>query len=190
MEKSIFDNKKIIDDGFYYDDEGQFHYVLADTKFIFATNFAGNPEQDKYGDSRHKANIIINNPKVVQMMIDAGANVRSTKPRMNDDPSDFTPEYFVTVIAKYRRRLDGRPVRNPSQVYLMSNGTKRCLTEETIGLLDDTMISKVDCTLTPYRYDPNKDAISLNIDIMYVKQRVRYDPFASDYDDGVEEDPF
>ena len=33
--------------------------TIENTRFIFATNFSGDPERDTYGDDSRKANIII-----------------------------------------------------------------------------------------------------------------------------------
>lgn len=48
--------------------------------------------------------------------------MHETRPRQDEDPSEFIPEYFVTVLLKYRNRA-GQPVKYPPKVYLVSGDT-------------------------------------------------------------------
>ena len=69
--------------------------AIDNTKFIFATNFAGDPTKDRYNDARPKANIIIPDPEQAKDLIKAGVRVRETRPRPDHDPDDFQPQGFA-----------------------------------------------------------------------------------------------
>ena len=73
--------------------------TVENTKFIFATNFSGDPKRDKYGNDARVGNLILNNPRVIDELIRAGFNVRQTQPKPGDD--DFEPTYFVKIRANY-----------------------------------------------------------------------------------------
>ena len=72
--------------------------AVDDTRFIFQTNFAGDPTKDRFADARRKANLLIPDPEQAKDLIKAGFKVRETRPRPDDDPNDFVPEFFVTVL--------------------------------------------------------------------------------------------
>ena len=78
--------------------------AVDNTRFIFQTNFAGDPTKDRYADSRRKANLLIPDPEQAKDLIKAGFKVRETRPREDDDPRDFKPDYFVSVLLKYRNK--------------------------------------------------------------------------------------
>ena len=154
--------------------------AVDDTQFIFATNFSGDPENDRYQDTRRKANIIISDPNQIQKLIDCGVNVRSTRPK-DDDVENFEPEHFVTIQLKYRNR-DGSPVKFPPKVYLVSGGKPpRLLDEEAVECIDHMYVQNVNVILNVYNYDPDNNKSSLQIRTMYVEQRLDDDPYASRY---------
>ena len=66
--------------------------AVDDTRFIFQTNFSGDPARDRFADSRRKANLLIPDPEQAKDLIKAGFKVRETRPRQDDDPDTFTPE--------------------------------------------------------------------------------------------------
>lgn len=161
--------------------EGSERMLAVDnTRFIFATNFAGNPENDKFGDNRRKANIIVNDPDQIQKLIDCGVNVRETRPREGDGET-FEPEHFVTIQVKYRNR-DGAPVKYPPKVYLVSGGKPPVLLDEdSVECLDHMYIQNVNVVLNIYNYDPDNNKSSLQVRTMYVEQRLDDDPYAARY---------
>lgn len=153
--------------------------AVDDTRFIFATNFAGDPKLDRYNDARPKANIIIPSAEQAKDLIKMGVNVRQTRPRQDDDPDTFQPEYFVTALVKYRNR-SGEPVKYPPRVYLVSDGAEPVLLdEESIKQIDQIRVRNVNVILNPYEYEPGK--ISLYIRVMYVEQDMNDDPYAHLY---------
>lgn len=170
--------------------------AIDNTRFIYQTQFSGDPTKDRFGDSRRKCNILIPDMEQVRDLIKAGFTVRETKPRQDEDPADFQPEYFVTAILKYRNR-NGMPVKYPPKVYLVNENDEPVLqSEDTIALLDDMRIRNVNVILNPYEYDPANHGMSLYIRTMYVEQDMDDDPYAALYRrrreevDESEEEPF
>ena len=47
---------------------------------------------------------------MITNLLKAGFKVRETRPRPDDDPQSFIPEYFVTGVLMYRTR-GGSPVK-------------------------------------------------------------------------------
>lgn len=155
--------------------------AVDDTRFIFQTNFAGDPTKDRFSDSRRKANLLIPDSEQVKDLIKAGFKVRETRPRQDEDPSEFMPEYFVTVLLKYRNRA-GQPVKYPPKVYLVSGDNEPVLLdEESVACIDNMRIKNVNVILNPYEYDPANNGLSLYIRTMYVEQDLDDDPYAARY---------
>ena len=51
--------------------------VLEDTKFIFKTNFAGDPNEDRFRSTKRRGNIIIPDIEMAQALLDAGFKVKA-----------------------------------------------------------------------------------------------------------------
>ena len=155
--------------------------AIDDTRFIFQSNLSGNPDGDRFGDMRRKCNIIIPDPEQAKDLIKAGFKVRQTKPRQDDDPEDFQPEFFVTAILKYRTKA-GVPVKYPPKVYLVSDDNEPVLlSEDSVGLIDTMRVKNVNVVLNPYEYDPTNNGLNLYIRTMYVEQDLDDDPYAARY---------
>lgn len=158
--------------------------AVDDTRFIFQTNFAGDPTKDRFADARRKANLLIPDPEQAKDLIKAGFKVRETRPRPDDDPNDFVPEFFVTVLLKYRNRKN-EPVKYPPKVYLVSGGNEPVLLDEdSVACIDQMRIRNVNVILNPYEYDPVNNGMSLYIRTMYVEQDLDDDPYAARYARG------
>lgn len=155
--------------------------AVDDTRFIFATNFSGDPTKDRYADSRRKANLLIPDPEQAKDLVKAGFKVRETRPRPDDDPNEFVPEYFVTALLKYRNR-SGQPVKYPPKVYLVSGDKEPVLLDEdSVSCIDSMRVKNVNVILNPYEYDPANNGLSLYIRTMYVEQDLDDDPYAARY---------
>lgn len=169
--------------------------AVDDTRFIFATNFSGDPTKDRFADTRRKANLLIPDSEQAKDLIKAGFKVRETRPRPDDDPNEFVPEYFVTVLLKYRNR-SGQMVKYPPKVYLVSGDKEPVLLdEESVDCIDNMRVKNVNVILNPYEYDPANNGLSLYVRTMYVEQDLDDDPYAARYrsrreDRRDEEDPF
>lgn len=147
--------------------------TIDDTRFIFATNFAGDPTKGgKFRSTTRFGNIII--PKSLAMeLLEDGYNVRETTPRPIDGP-DFEPEYFIKTIAKY----DGP---YPPKIYLVSGDSEPVLMDkDSLVDIDRARIAKVRVVLNPWK-DEIRDKTSFYIRTMYVEQDVESDPFARYY---------
>lgn len=158
-------------------------FNFDDTRFIFMTNFSGDPKRDNFGDSRRKVNIIVPSENLAKDLMKAGIKVRTTTPGKYDDPNDFVPEYHVTVLVQFRKK-DGEPVKYPPAVYLVTPGHEPVkMTEETIGSLDHIRIKNVNCvaTIRDYVDSHGNPGRNLQTRTMYVEQDMDDDPYASRY---------
>lgn len=154
---------------------------VDNTRFIFRTNFEGDPQKDKFGDSRRKACLIIPSEEQAKDIMKMGFTVNKTKPRQNDDPETFKPEYYVTILVQYRKK-DGNPVKYPPMVKLVQeDGHKTKLDENTIGILDDIRVKNVNTVLSERIYGPGENDRNLYVRVMYVEQRMDDDPYADLY---------
>jgi hypothetical protein len=146
---------------------------IDDTKFKFITNFAGDPERDRFGSDARQANIIIPDAEQAMALMQAGFNVKSTKPREDDD-ENFEPEYFIAIKVNYDTKW-------PPKIYLVSgNSDPVLLNEDTIGSIDDCSVANVNVILNPYE-NQRTGRKSLYVRTMYVEQNVDEDPFAHRY---------
>ena len=152
---------------------------IDDTRFIYETNFAGDPAKDKFGDARRKCNIIIPDPEQAKNMLEQGYRVKSTKPGQDDDPEDFVPTHFVQAVLKYRDRY-GKALKYPPKVYLVNADNQPIpLDEESVDVLDRIRASNVNVILNGWETDDG--GRSLYIRTMYVEQDFDDDPYAARY---------
>lgn len=162
---------------------------FEDTKFIFMTNFSGDPARDNFGNSSRKVNIIIPSYEQAQAMIAEGLNVKETKPRPGDEEG-FIPDYYIVLYIGYRNRYN-EPVKNPPRIYIVSGNSAVpvLLDENSVGDLDHIFIKNVKCVASIYE-NPVTGKKTLYVRTMYVEQDFDDDPFAADYVKGavVEED--
>lgn len=69
---------------------------IDDTRFIFTTNFSGDPERDRFGSDQRRVNVVIPTEELAQHLLDLGVKVKQTKPnpeRTYDEP--FVPTLYV-----------------------------------------------------------------------------------------------
>lgn len=146
---------------------------IENTKFIFRTNFAGDPEKDSYGSDARKGNILIPDEQQAMDLIDAGFNIKHTKPR-DDEEDDFIPKYFVSISANYNSEW-------PPKIYLVTGRAEPVLLDDqSIGAIDKVYVINVNVVLNPYT-NGKTGRNSLYIKTMYVEQDIDDDPFASKY---------
>ena len=151
---------------------------LENTRFIFNTNFAGDPANDpKFHSTARQGNVIIPDADLAQQMIRDGFNVKETKPRPGFE-DDFTPEYFIAVKLSFSGR-------KPPKVYLVSgNSTPVLLDEESVSEIDrlqeNRSVANVNCLCNVY-HNEERDTNSLYVNIMYVEQLIDDDPYAARY---------
>lgn len=146
---------------------------IEGTRFIFRTNFSGDPERDSFGSSARKANIMIPDEQQALELRDEGFNIKQTKPREGEE-EDFIPKYFVSISLNYDSEW-------PPKVYLVTGKNMPVLLdEESIGILDKIYVTNVDVVLNPY-HNQRTGRNSLYVKTMYVEQDVEDDPFAAKY---------
>ena len=158
--------------------------IVENGKFIFDTNFAGDPKKDRFGSDERKANLVIPDIDLARELIDDGFNVRLTKPRVGEEEG-FVPRYFVKVKLNYKSTW-------PPKAYLVTDEDKSVLLdEESVACLDDIWVDRVNAVLNRYEGPNGK---SLYVKSMEVYQKVDDDPISAKYRrrnrDEEEEIPF
>lgn len=145
--------------------------IVDETKFIFNTNFSGDPKRDRFGNDQRKGNLIIPNEEQALDLLDEGFNVKQTRPRPGEEEG-FIPRYYVPIKANYDSQW-------PPKVYLVTDDNKAVLLDsDTVGCIDDMWIEKVNVVLNQYEGPNGK---SLYVKSMEVFQKVDDDPISSKY---------
>lgn len=149
---------------------------IDDTRFIFDTNFSGDPTRDRFGSDKRRVNIVIPTVEQAMDMRAMGINVKETHPNPERTYDDgFTPTYYVPVAVNMNSKW-------PPHVYWITLQGKRLLcTPETIGQLDFIRVKNVCCqaNLVEKRNAPGE--FTLYADVMYVEQDADPDPYAERY---------
>lgn len=94
---------------------------IDDTRFIYQTNFSGDPARDRFGSDKRRVNIVIPTVEQAQQMMDMGINVKQTKPNPNyayEEP--FVPTFYVPVTVNMDSKW-------PPHVYWITLQGKRLL---------------------------------------------------------------
>ncbi len=143
--------------------------TIENTKFIFETNFSGDPRRDKYGSDRRCCNIIIPD-QLAEELIDEGFNVRWTDPK----DGEYEKAYFIRAVVNYDSKY-------PPRIYLVSGeNPPELLNSESVCIIDNMYIKNVNVILSKYYNDKN-DKWSFYVRTMYVEQELDSDPFAARY---------
>lgn len=146
---------------------------IENTRFIFKTNFSGDPERDNFGSDTRKANVIIPSSEQAMYMLDCGFNVKQTKPRPGDE-EDFEPTYFVSVTVNYDTDW-------PPRIFLVTGDAEPVLLDEdSVKIIDNVYVKNVNVVLNPY-HNQRTGRSSLYVRTMYVEQDIEDDPFAGRY---------
>ena len=105
------------------------YVIIEGTKFIFKTNFSGDPDRDTYGSTQRKGNIIIPDIEQASCLIDEGFNVKLTKPRPGEEEG-FVPSYYVAIKVNYDTEW-------PPKIFLMTDSEKGVLLDsESVKSID------------------------------------------------------
>lgn len=151
--------------------------TLENTKFIYKTNFSGNPDNDKYGSKSRRGNIIIPTEALAQRIDDAGIEVKVTRPREGEEEG-FKPTMFMPILVKYDSEF---AKERPPKVYLVSGTAEPVLLdEESIGVIDMSYVLNVNATIE-IAYLKNYDRYAAYVRTMYVEVEGEDDPFAERY---------
>ena len=142
---------------------------IENTRFIFETNFSGDPRRDKFGSDKRYANIIVPE-ELAEELIDEGFNVRCTDPK----DGEYEKTYFVKATVNYDSKF-------PPRIYLVSGDNPPTLLDsESVCNIDTMYIKNVNVILSKY-YNAKIDKWSLYVRTMYVEQELDNDPFAARY---------
>lgn len=152
---------------------------IRGTRFQFYTHFSGDPAEDKFGSTEHYGNVIIPDKKLAKSLIKEGFNVKETRPKDDQDPKTFVPEYFVRIKAGYKGWSE------PS-IYLFDvNGKPTKLSEKSIGTIDrlarQHQVADVDVVLNKYQRDSSTSP-TLYIESMKVTRSASTDPYSEEYE--------
>lgn len=146
---------------------------IENTKFIFPTNFSGDPARDNFGSDARKATIIIPTEEQAMELRDMGVNVKQTKPRPGEE-DDYEPVYYAAIRVNYNTNW-------PPKIYLVSGDAMPVLLdEESVGAIDNCYVLNVNAVLNP-SFNPRVNKTSLYVRTMYVEQEVEADPYAHRY---------
>ena len=149
---------------------------VENSRFIFNTNFAGDPEKDRFGSDARQANLVIPSQEQAMELLDMGLKVKQTNPRPGEE-EDYVPTYFVAIKVNYDSDW-------PPKVYLVSGDSDPVeLDEESVGRIDRCYVLNVDAVLNIYE-NSRTGTKSLYVRTLYVTQDVDDDPFAAKYARG------
>lgn len=134
-------------------------------------NFSG--AKTRYNDlGNRNFCIAIDDEEQAQDLLDLGWNVKCRPPREEGD----APLHYIKANIRFQSKT-------PAVVYVVKNGRRTLLTEDTIGMLDSMRITKVDVELIGWK---SKEALDTDPYSTYVKTlyvHVEVDDFANLYMD-------
>lgn len=112
--------------------------------------------------------VFIEDPAFAAQLIQDGWNIKTMPPREDGD----VERYYVQVSVNYDNI--------PPQIWLISNGQKTLLDENTVECLDYAEIVNVDLTIRPYCWEVNGSrGVKAYAKTMYVT--IETDQFAAKY---------
>lgn len=136
----------------------------VDDAEIFWPNFSGKPTPFKTDTSitRHRSfNVLLDKASADKLALD-GWSVKCKAP----DEYHDVERCFIEIIVKYRDRK-GEKVKPPKIVIISSKG-QTVITEDTIDMVDDLNIKKVDLIARSYNWSVGeKSGISAYLQTMY-----------------------
>lgn len=152
--------------------------VIENTKFIFRTNFGGKADNDKYGSTSRRGNLIIPTEQLAEKLSDLGMDVKCTRPKEGEEEG-FKPTFFIPILIKYDSAF---AQERPPKVYLVAGEGAEpvLLNEDNVGIIDMSYILNVDATIE-IAYLKNYDRHAAYVRTMYVTTEADDDPFASKY---------
>lgn len=149
---------------------------IDNTRFIFTTNFSGDPTRDRFGSDKRRFNIVIPTAQQAQELFEKGVNVKAT--RFNPDydvEGEWEPTYFVPVNVNMDTQW-------PPHVYWITpDGNRISCDKDIIGQLDYIRVRNVMCqaNLVEKRNTPGE--YTLYADVLYVEQAENPDPYWEHY---------
>lgn len=123
--------------------------VKFDDAHVIWKNFEGRDERGYNKDHKRTFNIVINNPKAIQRMLDDGWNLKMLKPR--DEEEEQNPSYALPVEVKYDSDHEWM---NPT-IEMITRTAHTVVSEDNVGLLDHAHIGKWNIVVRPYPWNVN-----------------------------------
>lgn len=140
--------------------------TIRDAKIIFK-NFSGKPGKFT-PEGRRSFSVIIEDPDLVQQLIDDTWNVKSLRKRDDSDPD----RWQLPVAVNYGPY--------PPMIYMIAGGNKILLDESTVSQLDWADIIHIDMIIRPREYEiAGRKAVKAYLKTMYVT--IQEDELAGDY---------
>ena len=151
--------------------ENESRYITVKDARIFARNFQGLPTKYKpHGGERTFCLALT--PELAEVFQTAGCNVKISQPKEGFE--DAGPAMYLPCTVRFDTV--------PPNVFHITNGVRKSLTEETIGCLDYANIARLDLTINPYHWEFNGNAgVKAYVKTMAVTQIV--DPIEEMYMD-------
>lgn len=139
-------------------------------------NFSGKGTQFNREGDRNFC-VLIDDSDYAHFLLEQGWNVKSLQAREEGEE----PSYYISVKINYNSEVGG------PKVYLIVDGKKRELNEETIGLVDDIDIQSCDLIVNAYQWEVNgKSGIKGYLKTAYIV--MQQDRFAAKYNEEASED--
>lgn len=155
--------------------------VIRDAHVIFM-KLSNTPNQ--FGKTDRTFNVVLDDEDFAEHLTDLGWPVKIKNPK---NP-DYEPYKYLSCKMKFH--ADSPKVRYDPNVVVIDGRSKTKMTAQTVGLLDNERIKKIDLVLTPYQWEnTNGSGVSVYVKSMYVT--LDADPLAAEYDFDDESDvPF
>ena len=141
-------------------------------------NFSGGPTNFNSTCGKRFFNIDLEQEDAEKLIAD-GWHVNKWTPEPNELISDPEPQYRLQVLVNFA--TPSNPRYKPVEVYMICNGVKTRLDEETVGILDTALIITADVAINPHYYNVNgKEGITAYLQYGYFTI-ANEDPFAEKY---------
>lgn len=103
---------------------------IENTRFIFTTNFSGDPSRDRFGSNKRRVNLVLTEDMAHHLM-DMGVTVKQTRPNPEKTYDEsFLPTYFVPVNVNMESKW-------PPHVYWVTTTGKKLLCDIQENLYAD-----------------------------------------------------
>lgn len=134
--------------------------ILMEGVKVLFKNFAGNEGEFNRKGARN-FNVVLP-PKVADQMEKDGYNVRTLRPRENDEGEQIEPDRVIKVSVNFKGI--------PPKIFMISSRGRTRLDESTVMLLDYAYFKNVDLIVGPYNWKLKTGAsgISCYLQSMYV----------------------
>lgn len=154
--------------------------VVVKNACIMFTNFTG--EKDRFNMGKPQFNLVLTEEAARDLQAD-GWNVRVMPAREEGEP----PTYMTNINVAFSS--DGR--RNPTiKLYSSLDGKRVCrrLSAETIGVLDDIRLERINLRIGSFNYDGDKYTMKGYLHELQAVQKAEQTSFDDDYADYQDND--